>query len=345
MKLLIAFLCFSIQAFAVDPFPTAPLCPSHDPRAWHGLWDSVRGCHYDHHHGNNPHLLDDVFGNSYFSGAGGDISYPWQTFNSVTGALENNAKHQGYVWLTDRELPCPTTSAQGTFGCIPTYRAQVHQMADGHDANVRYHSFSLQAVVRPNLGDPWQSGDGTITIGGWQDTGDLEVDGVVVIDEPNSGNRVKQHSAHGAGAVWYPSSTQGPGGQQGLARVSVTVYDQWDYTAPSNPGGFTDFVCYPAPRCRINDTSFVPHLIVVDVPNEYLSALDPNGDHLVNYTGYLTRYGAIATGCSQTSLDCVPVSLSNVRTDLNYGLEGHAPARDFDVYFNNRSAGWNQPLR
>ena len=39
---------------AVAPFAGAPLCPSHDTTKWHGLWDSVQGCHYDHEHGQNP---------------------------------------------------------------------------------------------------------------------------------------------------------------------------------------------------------------------------------------------------------------------------------------------------
>jgi hypothetical protein len=40
------------------PYPEAPLCPDsgelHDNSLFHTLWDSARGCHYDHEHGQNP---------------------------------------------------------------------------------------------------------------------------------------------------------------------------------------------------------------------------------------------------------------------------------------------------
>jgi hypothetical protein len=34
--------------------PDVPLCPTHDPTRWHGLWDLTGGCHYDHEHGTSP---------------------------------------------------------------------------------------------------------------------------------------------------------------------------------------------------------------------------------------------------------------------------------------------------
>lgn len=43
---------------AIAPFKTAPLCPDHldlhDVTKFHTLWDSARGCHYDHEHGRDP---------------------------------------------------------------------------------------------------------------------------------------------------------------------------------------------------------------------------------------------------------------------------------------------------
>jgi len=63
----------------VEPYADAPLCPSHDDRAFHTLWDAERGCHYDHEHGDNPHDVDHIFGTEFYDWAGGEISYPWQT--------------------------------------------------------------------------------------------------------------------------------------------------------------------------------------------------------------------------------------------------------------------------
>src|SRR5688500_17378174 len=42
----------------IAPYLDAPLCPdsgeAHDHSLFHTLWDSTRGCHYDHEHGQDP---------------------------------------------------------------------------------------------------------------------------------------------------------------------------------------------------------------------------------------------------------------------------------------------------
>lgn len=322
----------------IAPYYGAPLCAEHDPLAYHGLWNYELGCHFNHTHGDDPHALDAEFGSDLWAIAGGDISYPWQT------PSENTNKHEGYYWIVRENLACPTSPLPG---CITDFRALVHQMADGHDAPVRYHSFVLEARV-------CAAACGFIRVGGWQDTGDLEVNGTIVINEPNSFNRIKQHRSNSPNAVWYPSSQIYEQGLQGFARVSLTIYDQWDYTSASAPGNFTDYVCYPAPACRANGTSMTPHLVVVDVPALYESDVDPDGNGVADYAGYLNRYGALVTGCAETGLDCVPFVLSNVRVDIGYSINATAGARDHDVYFcgttlctattpGARPSGWQEP--
>src|SRR3990167_1425085 len=80
----------------VLPYAGAPLCPIHNDREWHALWDYDQGCHYNHEHKDNPHDLDDVFGTQIYEIAGGSISYPWQTPN------ENLNKHNSYGWIVRR---------------------------------------------------------------------------------------------------------------------------------------------------------------------------------------------------------------------------------------------------
>lgn len=335
----------------VVPYPLAPACLVHDDRAYHGLWNGVLGCHYDHHHGNDPRQLDGRFGTDLFDLAGGEISYPWQTF-SVYGT-ENAMKHEGYIWIVREGLDY---TPRGNTGQVVDFRVQVHQLADGHDANVRYHSFAAEFYVCPAESDPVQNGCGFARIMGWQDTGDLEVDRVVAIDEPNSFNRVKQHSSHGPVAVWYPASTQGIQGQQGFARISVTTHDQWDYTDPETPGDFTDYICYPAANCTFNGTTFRPHLIMIDIPAAYEAIVDPDGDGIADYEGYLNRYGAIVENCGSVSLDCIPFVLQNIRTDISYNYADLDPGQDYDVWFCNgvhcawrtpgaRTSGWMQPVQ
>lgn len=73
----------------IAPFVGAPLCDTHDDRVWHGLWDAQRGCHYDHTHRNDPRELDDIFGTQFYEWAGGEISYPWQTFSGASDGYEH----------------------------------------------------------------------------------------------------------------------------------------------------------------------------------------------------------------------------------------------------------------
>ena len=89
-----------------QPYADAPACPPsvHDKRKFHSLWNAELGCHYDHHHGDNPHELDSILGTDLFAKMGGDISYPWQTFS--TAGLENDLKHAGYFWHVRKDIPC-----------------------------------------------------------------------------------------------------------------------------------------------------------------------------------------------------------------------------------------------
>src|SRR5206468_3975061 len=131
-----------------------PAC-EHDPRAWHGLVErnadgSIR-CTYTHEHKDNPAALDYALGPlpAYLGGA---ISYPWQTQNAATGALENDAKHRVYDWQV---LDLPTCLPQAADGLsFRRVRAEYH--ADGNSgAAVRFHSYWLQAQTC----DPQNSAD------------------------------------------------------------------------------------------------------------------------------------------------------------------------------------------
>lgn len=125
----------------VAPYADAPACATHDPRAYHGIWNAQQGCHYDHTHGDNPHEVDDIFGTGFYATAGGEISYPWQT----DGENHEHHKHEGYKWLVRRDLPCDNNNAAG---CIRAFRAQPH--ADLHNVASEYHSYAIEALVCPD---------------------------------------------------------------------------------------------------------------------------------------------------------------------------------------------------
>jgi len=332
-----------------QPYASAPACADHDRRKFHGLWNELSDCHYDHHHGDNPHELDGVLGTEVFTKMGGEISYPWQTFSA--DGYENDLKHGGYFWHVRKDIPCP-----GSEPCISNFRVLVHQHPTGLDATVRYHSYVFEASTSDN---------GYILIGGWADFGDLHSpEGHIVTDVVgNSDSRAgrgpgrhKQHSNTNPGIIWYGASQikVDENYPRGLVTVSSTIHDAWDRTDPANPARADDYFCYgiiSAARCRINATVLRPHLISINMVRDFRDSLDPDGDGRANFNGYADRYGRPLTGstsCSGYSADCSPLIIRNLRMGFNYPANNSHTAqsfRDYDIYFNGLSSGWNQPVR
>jgi hypothetical protein len=346
LHVLIVTLLTATPAFAqIAPYPEAPLCSTHDNRAWHSLWDSARGCHYDHQHGDNPHQADDLFGTSLFDIMGGEVSHPWQTFNA--NGNENDLKHAGYFWHVRRDLP----PQPGQTSWISAFRLLVHQHPSGRDADVRFHSGVFEAITTDVDG-----ARGYVQIPGmWIDFGHLLVNGERVLDvgtEAEPG-RHKQHGDSGTPQIiWYGASqaTHVPDRRgridRGFVSISTSVHDVWDYTSAANPSSTDDFACYPDPRCRANATALRPHLVVVHLRRPVQSAVDPDRDGIANWRGYTDRYGVPVEGCTSAGLDCVPVKLENVRTGVDYSCDQACAQsyRDYDIYFGRQPSGWSQPV-
>ncbi|HEY9526836.1 MAG TPA: hypothetical protein VIR02_07140, partial [Anaerolineales bacterium] len=85
----------------IAPYPGAPLCPdsgeAHDHSLFHTLWDDVRGCHYDHEHGQNPFTPEvgaafpDFDLKPLLGGVGIGHTNP-------SSPMENTHKHEGFKW-------------------------------------------------------------------------------------------------------------------------------------------------------------------------------------------------------------------------------------------------------
>ena len=145
----------------IQPYADAPACEDiglvHDDRAWHGIWDYENGCHWDHEHKMNPHDMDDVFGTKVYDWAGGEVSYPWQTFMGASDSFEehqpgtcteNGCKHEGNKWLHFRDRD----SAEDIRGAlllgahaITDARVQYHQIGGQKGALTRFHSVWVEA--------------------------------------------------------------------------------------------------------------------------------------------------------------------------------------------------------
>ncbi|MCX7928589.1 MAG: hypothetical protein N2558_02805 [Patescibacteria group bacterium] len=159
----------------------ARLCTNaeHDRTKWHSLVNPEANCHYDHHHGDDPWYVADIFGppGAWFGHSGWSISFPWQTFRATSAyessdvhvarkEMENDLKHEGYIWIVRRNLPC-----QGGKNCVTDYRLQVHAMMGAGDFPVRYHSFSVEMRVCVDKSRPETCG--IARKGGWADHGRL----------------------------------------------------------------------------------------------------------------------------------------------------------------------------
>ena len=108
------------------PYPGAPLCPTHDHMKWHGLWDSVHGCHYDHEHGASPFTAEVAAAFPGFNlvellgGVGIGHTNP-------SSPMENTHKHGGFKWQVDLNAPqgCLTGFEDGTIA-VKAYAIQYH---------------------------------------------------------------------------------------------------------------------------------------------------------------------------------------------------------------------------
>lgn len=159
------------------PVASAPLCPSHNPDLWHGLWDSTRRCHYDHEHGTDPNSSlivgypisgTNLVMDSIRALQGGvDNGYIWQT------TAENTLKHQGYKGQSAVDMPCEQQNYNympaSKRDCIRSFSVVFHHDVGVREGLGRFHSATVYAQVCGRDG----SWCGDIFTGGLSDTGDL----------------------------------------------------------------------------------------------------------------------------------------------------------------------------
>lgn len=342
------------------PFAGAPLCATHDVRAFHGLWDAARGCHYTHEHKDNPRVVDDVLGTDFYTWAGGEISYPWQTHagggahhsQPEPGALENILKHTGYNWIVRKSMPC--IAAAGASGCITDLRLQAHIIFSPVDAVVRFHSYWVEAKVCL-VSDPADCG--TIRTGGWLDYGRLAVSTrnpngsfttqfVPLASDPPPPHDFSNRRLHPANSeagtnplatssesFWYGTrkKTEGMSPPALPATVHIAQGDIWQNINVITPT-LTNLYCRD---CEFNGSTIQMHQLGFRVDQMLDNIYDADGNNRVDYNGYTDRFGVRSTTCTAVSLDCVPFILEDVpMASYSYRDEafGISPtANDYDV--------------
>lgn len=293
-----------------------PICTDHDPTKWHPLVkrdaNNAITCTYGHEHHDNPASVDDIFGPpSAWYGGTQSISYPWMTISAA--GSENNVKHEGYKWYVMRDVPCVPAWAPPNDGCIVAWRVEVHTLGTVADATVRFHSFSMEALVN------YHGQLGIIRGGGHMDTGYLGLlvdqgDAVVcppIVQDPAdftckangtfresaSVNAPAPHTDHWTPLVnWYAAHA---GGAQ--VGPMLEPFAAIDFANPT--------VQLPQHDLAANNSrGRIENMAASAGPADWLP-IGPDG--LVNYQGYEDRLGTPVTGCTAPSVDCVPLVIEH----------------------------------
>jgi hypothetical protein len=297
-----------------------PLCDFHDPDQWHALISEDGSCHYDHEHKHDPNEVNDIFGKpGAWYGSSSSISFPWET------SMENMHKHQAYSWIVRRDIP----PRPGEKVWTAAFRVQAHvdatpfQMPDGSWSGGylgRQHSYSVEAL-RCRVSD---GACGIVRFGGWLNYGDLEIDGVtecvplpnLAPDCPHGPGGRRIHFDFGGTApklprrsafFWYGEpAPDGGGGSPELLHPVVIAFataDAWNEVSLDTLYDPLAATFCPEGDCELNGSTIQQHVLQFNVP----ARLDRSGDGLVTFSGYTDRYGVLADGCEEVTLDCVPV--------------------------------------
>ena len=298
----------------IEPFADAPLCPDsgedHDKSVFHTLWDSVRGCHYDHAHGQTlQQWAVDLFGD-IAQRIGRTISYPWQT------ARENELKHQGYIVQQQDVRQYDCRPSLNNDGGVDAYIFQIHGVGISHGKLARNHSF-FAAV---NLCHVDHGYAGQMITGGHADFGQLispyKEPGSFVsyprfpeqlygVDPPpyvGEAQNVDQNRNHVE--TWnsaYRKNTSPHVDEHQLMGFAFTIHSPVDFVDPATRlTGNPVFVPFSFPGH--DSSSYFLYQVEVVVPFELAG---PDG--LVNFQGFTDVRGNISATCQYESEVCVPL--------------------------------------
>lgn len=292
------------------------VCTDHDATVWHPLVKKdaagVITCTYGHEHHADPNSVNDIFGPpSAWYGGNQAISYPWQTSGSA--GQENHVKHEGYKWYLARDLECRPNGNPSFTGCYRAYRIQVHQLGTAADATVRFHSYSLEAVVQHPDGT-----QGMIRHGGWLDFGHLALSTSsgaycppMTTNPDTFSCDQNNHRGHGSINVPPPNIAKALGQVAWYANHETTAltlgFEEWGPIDGENPA--TQHLFDPSLK-RNNSTGGLGN-IALDGDRPWIRPLQVNG--YTTWSGYTTSDGgSIATGCAAPSPTCVPTQLTKV---------------------------------
>jgi hypothetical protein len=334
------------------PYPNAPLCPdtgtAHNDSLFHTLWDSTRGCHYDHEHGQDPFTSEVA------------AAFPGFNLQALLGGVqightnpsstaENTVKHGGFKWNVQLVEPEPCVGFEdATYGTSASV-IQYHAFGDeAIELEARIHSTA--ALVREcSAADPTDYG--YIYVVQFQDYGQriTPYQGTVLAypNQPSPGyasqfgpylstdcvgsvpqcrqNLAQVLNRHLAVASLWTSKRTGLSPLVGSKlfnllfrlRDGYRLLDWNDQTYPysylwvcSSDGGAT----YNPVGCRYNNSTTQVQEIKGAIPAEWdnLPGFDTNpAVGRVTAQGFVTQFGDLAPACLPGHGECFPIKLVN----------------------------------
>jgi hypothetical protein len=332
------------------PYPDAPLCPdsgeAHDNSLFHTLWDSTRGCHYEHEHGQNPFIPEvaATFPGLDLPALLGDVGIG---HTNPSSPKENTQKHGGFKWQVLLDHPNGCEGYQGSEIGVNASVVQYHNMGDySMEFEARVHS--ALAVLRQCRADN-PTDYGYVYVVQHVDYGQRVVpyqgiafpypDAPDPAYDPGRGpyftldcigngqecrpsrEYVLDHNAN-ANSIWTSQPDKLVGSGSHLFQLLFRVRDNYqllDYSDQTYPFTFV-WLCSkdngltfsPEPGCRYNNSTGRIHEIYGIIPSEWDNLegldIDPRVGRITG-EGFVTAFGDLNPACTTPGHDCHPIKM------------------------------------
>ena len=334
------------------PYQDAPLCAdsaeAHDYSLFHSLWDSTRGCHYDHEHGQDPFTpavsaaFPDLDLHSLIGGVGVGHTNP-------SSPMENTHKHGGFKWDVTLSHSVGCVGGEGYPTGVDAMVIQYHAFGD-YSIEFESRTHSAVGILRQcQVDNPTDFG--YMFVNQLQDYGQRVAPyqgGVLPYpDAPEPAYEASRAPyftvscfgntelcskfptresflgrENSASSTWIsdPGKLQGSGSHLFalLFRVRDTyqILDDSDMTYP-----FTfAWLCSadagasytPERGCSNNNTTTRVHEVMGEIPPEWDNMdgfdTDPR-EGRITADGFVTRFGDLNPSCTAPGADCHPIKL------------------------------------
>jgi hypothetical protein len=336
----------------IAPFPDAPLCPdsgeAHDNSLFHSLWDSARGCHYDHEHGQDP-FTEDVAAafpgfdlRALIGGVGVGHTNP-------SSPMENTHKHGGFKWDVTLSHSVGCLGGEGYPTGVDAMVIQYHAFGD---YSIEFESRTHSAVGILRQCQPGNPTDfGYVFVNQLQDYGQRVSPyqgGVLPYPDTPVPMYESNHAPYftvscfgntelcnkypslesvlsrgsNASSTWISAPGKLADSGSHLFALLFRVRDNYQMLDDSDqayPFSFA-WLCsadggasyHPVSGCPYNNTTTRIHEVMGEIPEEWDNLdgfdTDPRAGR-ITAEGFVTRFGDLNRSCAAPGTDCHPIKL------------------------------------